>query len=525
MQRRALLQAVIAGLAASVPLSRLAARTIREAIATTRYGRLRGDRLHGIHVFKGIRYGADTGPRRFLSPLPPEPWPGIIDALDFGPAAPQRSIDEPTSEDCLFLNLWTPGLRDGGARPVMVYVHGGAYSSGSGSSPLYDGLRLCERGDVVVISLNHRLNALAHLYLGKLGRGQFPDSGNAGLLDLVLALQWVGDHALEFGGDPGNVTVFGQSGGGAKIATMMAMPAARGRFHRAATMSGQQVTAASPRAATRRAEIFLRSLGLSADRLDEIRTLPLQRLTDALATHDPVSDNGALYFGPVLDGRVLPRHPFYPDAPAQSAHIPMIIGNTRDETRAWYAEDPDLPTLDWEALRAKVAATVYVDIDADLVIAEYRRWYPHYSPADVYIAASTAGRSWRAAVIEAELRAQQGAPAFVYQLDYRSPLDGGKWGAMHAMDIPLVFDNIAASGSRTGVTKAAQAVADQISAAFIAFARNGDPSHPGIPEWRPYTMAQRETMVFDMRSQLVNDPRGEERQLFAKVPFIQRGTF
>ena len=215
--------------------------------ATSRAGKLRGVRDRGVHVFKGIPYGADTAPRRFRPALPPEPWRGVRDALQYGPACPQPGISEATSEDCLSLNVWTPGLRDGARRPVMVYIHGGEYSSGSGSSPLYDGTRLCERGDVVVVTVNHRLNAFGHLYLGRLAGPDFADSGNVGLLDLVLALQWVRDHAPEFGGDPDRVMVFGQSGGGAKIATLMAMPAARGLFQRAATMSGQQITASGPR--------------------------------------------------------------------------------------------------------------------------------------------------------------------------------------------------------------------------------------------------------------------------------------
>ncbi|MEE7548449.1 carboxylesterase/lipase family protein, partial [Xanthomonas sp. Kuri4-1] len=212
-----------------------------------RSGRVRGDLDRGVRVFKGIPYGADTAPRRFQPALPEPAWDGVRDASAYGAASPQPRADEATAEDCLFLNVWTPGLRDGRRRPILVYLHGGAYNNGSGSSPLYDGTRLCRRGDVVVVTLNHRLNAFGYLYLAQLGGAAFADSGNVGQLDLVQALQWVRRHAHEFGGDPGNVTLFGQSGGGAKIATLMAMPAARGLFHRAWTMSGQQVTACGPR--------------------------------------------------------------------------------------------------------------------------------------------------------------------------------------------------------------------------------------------------------------------------------------
>lgn len=237
---------LIVGVSASgLLLASWPARAQASPIAQTRRGPVRGYADAGISVFKGIPYGADTGPRRFQPPVPPQPWTGVRDATAYGPASPQAGRSNgPTSEDCLYLNVWTPRLRDGGRRPVMVYIHDGAYSSGSGSSALYDGVRLARRGDVVVVTLNHRLNAFGYAYLARLVP-ELADSGNAGQLDLVLALQWVCDNIAEFGGDPGRVMVFGQSGGGAKIATMMAMPAAKGLFHRAATMSGQQVSSVS----------------------------------------------------------------------------------------------------------------------------------------------------------------------------------------------------------------------------------------------------------------------------------------
>jgi para-nitrobenzyl esterase len=278
-----------------------------------RTGPVAGYFEQGIAVFKGIRYGADTAPRRFMPPLAPEPWSTVREATSYGPASPQSKASEPVSEDCLFLNVWTPAC-DARRRPVLCYVHGGAYASGSGSSPLYDGIRLCRRGDVVVVSLNHRLNVLGHLFLQRLAGNEFADSGNAGMLDLVLALRWVRDNIAAFGGDPQRVLVFGQSGGGAKIATLMAMPAARGLFQRAATMSGQQLTASGPLHATRRAQVFLDALGLSSARAAEVAKVPSERLIEALNARDPYIEGGALYFGPVLDERSLTRHPFYPDA-------------------------------------------------------------------------------------------------------------------------------------------------------------------------------------------------------------------
>ncbi len=280
VSRRAVLKgaSLCAGAAAVSGLSSVARSSShppRSATATTQAGKVRGLVTQGVHGFKGIRYGTDTGPRRFMPALAPVSWKNILDATEYGAASPQTGKEETaTSEDCLFLNIWTPGLRDGARRPVMFYIHGGAYSHGSGSSPLYDGTRLCHRGDVVVVTVNHRLNAFGYLYLARLGGPQFADSGNAGMLDLVMALRWVRDNIAEFGGDPGRVMLFGQSGGGAKIATLMGMPVARGLFHRAATMSGQQVTASGPLNATSRAHALLDALKLPPQRVEEISTVP-----------------------------------------------------------------------------------------------------------------------------------------------------------------------------------------------------------------------------------------------------------
>ncbi len=518
-------RSVVAGLCASGLAARTSPLFAQTApVALTRHGPVRGYLDNGVCVFKGVRYGAPTQGRRFQPPLAPAAWSEVAEATGYGAASPQRDRSVgATGEDCLFLNVWTPGLEMRARRPVMVYIHGGAYANGSGSDPLYDGVRLCRRGDVVVVTINHRLNAFGYAYMARLVP-DLADSGNAGQLDLVLALQWIAANIARFGGDPGKVTVFGQSGGGAKIATLMAMPAARGLFHRAATMSGQQVTASGPGNATRRTLAWLDALKLRPDQAALAAGLPVERLVEALGAEDPVLGFGGLYFGPVLDERTLVRHPFYPDAPAQSAGIPMIIGNTHDETRAFMAGDPTNFTVGWNGLAAKLTqANMRVDIDPATVIAAYRKLYPAYSPSDVLFAATTAARSWRGAIIEAEARAASGAPAFAYQLDWATPKDGGRMGAPHASDIQLVFDNLAKPGA-TAIGPTAQAMADQMSEAFIAFARTGNPNCAAIPRWTPYDLRTRKTMVFNTPSRLVDDPRGAERRLFEKVPFIQAGT-
>jgi para-nitrobenzyl esterase len=494
------------------------------SLATVRGGRLRGRYDQGVHRFLGVPYGADTATRRFQPALPELPWRGVRDALAYGPAAPQSSKEDgPGSEDCLYLNVWTPALRDGKPRPILFYIHGGAYNNGSGSDPQYDGSALCQRGDVVVVTVNHRLNVFGYLYLAQLGDARFADSGNVGQLDLIQALRWVREHAHEFGGDAGNITVFGQSGGGAKIATLMAMPAARGLFQRAWTMSGQQVTAAGPRAATQRAHIAMEAVG--ATDVDALLALPAQALLAATRARDPSRvESTSLYFGPVVDGHSLPVHPFWPQAPAQSAAIPMVIGNTHDETRAFLGHDPANFALTWETLPAKLEKEQFVDLLPSVVIAEYRRLYPHYTPSDVFFAATTAGRSWRGAVEELEARARQGAPTWAYQLDWCSPLDGGRLGAFHTLDIPLVFDNTRAEGSRTGEAADAQRMAAAMSDALIAFARTGNPQHPGLPQWEQYGLDRRQTMLFNTPPQLADDPRGGERRLYQQAPFVQRGT-
>ena len=506
---------VLAGLAVAPVLGAAAAG---DPIARTPYGRVRGVRMDDVLAFRGVRYGADTSARRFQRAVLPTPWRDVADATRYGPAAPQTRADEPTSEDCLFLNVWTPAL-DGARRPVMVYLHGGAHAHGSGSDPLYDGGNLVRRGDVVVVTLNHRLVGLGYAYLAALGGPA--DSGNVGNLDIVLALRWVRDSIAAFGGVPGRVMIFGQSGGGAKVVTLMAMPEARPLFHAAATMSGQHVTAAGPNHATQRARAWMAKAGAAS--ITELTTMPVARLVDAMAMTDPLEGKGEISFTSTLDHGVLPRHPFFPDAPREAAHIPLIVGNTHDETGYWLGDTLKRGDTSWANLPARLERELVKDVAVAHVIAAYRALYPNRTPGQILLAASTAGRSWPGHLIQAEERAKIGAPTWMYQLDFPSPEAGGVLGAFHTLDIGLVFDNTHLPSARTGNGPDARALAGRMADAFIRLARKGDPNGGGLPAWPHYHLARRGTMVFDRTVRVEDDPRGEERRLFAVAPYVKPG--
>lgn len=528
LTRRRVLQglAASAGVAAagSSPFGVLVHAQADGPVAQTTAGKIRGFMSDGMYAFKGVRYGADTAPpRRFLPPVAPAPWTGVRDATQFGLIAPRPGGDQPMSEDCLHLNLWTPGLRDGKKRPVMVWFHPGAYSGGHSNDTETDGTRLAKKGDVVVVTVNHRLNAFGYLYLAEYGGPELADSGNVGMLDLVLALQWVRDNIAEFGGDPGRVLIFGQSGGGAKSAVLMAMPAARGLFHGVITMSGQQITASRTTTATGHAKQLLDALKLAPADVNVLKTIPMEELNRVA--------RAPRYLGPVKDGRSVPNDPFDPDAPKLSADIPMILGNTHGETRGLIGRsDPKLFDLTWEQVPAALDRHVpqfIGSLDRQMIVARYREWYPQYTPGDVFFAATTAARSWRGQVIEANRRAAQPqgvAPTWVYQLDWKSPEDGGKWGAYHGLDVPLCFDNVARLGDRLARDPHAQEVADRMSSTWIAFARTWNPNNRAIPQWPTYDLTTRATMVFDAQTRVVNDPRGNERRLFDPVVYVQPGT-
>jgi para-nitrobenzyl esterase len=527
-------------------------------VVRTAYGGVRGTMHGNVAVFLGIPYGGTTRSRRFQPPLAPTPWVGVRDASTWGDRAPQllgrtgmtaraQSHQPPelaqtyhlppdegaVSEDCLHLNVWTPSpnANPRNRRPVLVYIHGGAYNGGTVNSALYDGTRLAQRGDVVVVTVNHRLNAFGFLYLaGVTADPAYADSGNAGMLDLVLALKWVQNNVEQFGGDPTRVTIFGQSGGGAKCATLMAMPPAHGLFHHVMTMSGQQVTAAPESIATARTKEFLARLSLQdapATKLREaLDTMPLEQLEEAAS----VSSSWL----PVVDGRSLPRDPFSPDAPALSDEVPMILGNTHDETRGLIGEaHPELFSLSWSELPE--ALTKYVGpflgpVSPAVIISDYREWYPHYSPSDVFFAAATAFRSWPGQVLEAERRAASSAQprTWVYEMEWDSPVAGGRFGAPHTVDIPFFFDNLAVAPGMVGRgaqdIRSAQPLADLMSETLIAFAHTGNPNHAGLSHWPAYNLGARPTMIWNTTSKILEDPRGRQRQLAEQAHYRQPGT-
>ena len=496
----------------------------------THRGKVRGGLDDGVKVFKGIPYAAASdGLNRFRRPKPSASWADVRDAVAYGPMCPQigreRSsyaaswtYDKEASEDCLVLNVWTPALRDQRRRPVMVWLHGGGFSAGSGSRNVFEGTRLCQRGDVVVVTLNHRLSVFGFLYLGHLGGAEYAESGNAGMLDLVAALRWVHDNIAAFGGDPGNVTIFGQSGGAAKVSTLMAMPQARGLFHKAIVQSGSHLDGLTPDEATRHALTFLAAMDVKPAELHRLAKVPTDKLVAGLTKVMAVAGPKPNY-SPVVDGIVLPRHPWQPDGPAVSAGIPMMVGSTRTETTALLGTGhPGYFALDAAGLDRDLAGWL-PDRDIPRIVAGFRRLMPSASASDLFFAITTDRRVRQQAWAQVERKAAQGAGlVWLYELDWASPVDGGKWGSPHSLDLAFVFDNVAKSEAMVGGGAEPSGLADQMSSAWIAFARTGRPDTSALPAWPAFTLGERATMVFDARSRVVNDFRGDERALLASLP-------
>jgi para-nitrobenzyl esterase len=518
-----------------------------EPVATTTAGKVSGTVIEGINVFKGIPYGGDTATTRFKAPVPPTPWTGVKECTSFTTMAPQlvsrpaasarpagaaaplagfvpgpREVGQ-QSEDCLHLNVWTAGMRDKKKRPVLVYFHGGAYNNGSVNSDLYDGKRLVHRGDVVVVTVNHRLNAFGYLYLGDLAP-EYAQSGNVGQLDLMLALKWVNDNIAEFGGDPSRVLIFGQSGGGAKCATLMAMPMAKGLFNRVMTMSGQQIKGASIEIASGRAKTVLAKMGIAEgtkgkELVAALNALTMEQIQEGARA---VSSDWL----PVVDNVVLSRNPFDPDAPALSQDIPMILGNVHDETAVGGRGGP----ITWDSAAAALQAAVSEYLGpykAEEVVAKFREIHPDFSPEQVDVAAATAFRAWPGQRWEAERRAanpKSQVHTWVYQMNFQ----GANGKASHTLDIPFMFDNCEIAKGQVGSEPAhleqANALAAIMSQMLITYAATGNPNGGKLPNWPAYDLKNRSTMMWEAAPRVENDPRGAERVFADKSHYHQAGT-
>jgi len=501
-------------------------------VLETESGKVSGVTVGGIHIFKGIPYGAPTaGANRFMPPRKPEPWSGVREAVAYAGRSPQAAsapqrpelatvwgpIDTlPVGEDCLTLHVWTPGL-DNGKRPVMVWLHGGAFSYGSANSPRYDSTNLARRNDVVVVAVNHRLNIFGHLDLSAVGGERFAQSGNVGVLDLVLALQWVRDHAARIGGDPGNVTIFGQSGGGGKVSALLAMPQAKGLFHKAIVQSGASVRFAERERTAQLADAVLKQLGVGKDQLDKLQALPIASLSEAIAPAQktlpkpryPLLDR--YNFGPVIDGKLLPAQPFDPGAPGVSDDIPVMVGGTKDESAIFLAPDNAV----WN--RTLTDADLHKRVEpiagsaTDPVLAYYSCCKPAANAAERLITATTASNFGVRSILLAERKAERAkAPVWMYDFAWETPAFDGKLKSCHSVEVPFVFDSLNVIGERHH-KPGAQAVADKVSKTWATFARTGK------ADWAPYTADKRTTMVFNDDSRAVDDPDKDIRPLWSKV--------
>jgi para-nitrobenzyl esterase len=521
------------------------ASTVAETIA----GKIRGFRRKGVYTFKGVPYGASTaGVRRFMPPVKPEAWTGIRNALQYGRICPYTdsghfntdgknlaNSDEDQfvlhrgtaatvpGEDCLRLNLWTPEINGAHKRPVMVYMHGGGFTAGCGHDLLsYDGESLARNHDVVVVTHNHRLNVYGYLNLIELGGDEYASSANVGMLDLVAVLRWVRDNITNFGGDPGCVTIFGQSGGGGKVLVLMAMPAAKGLFHRAIVQSGPFLKSLSPDYSRRVAELVLAELSLSKSQVSELQQIPVDRLSgaaaEAMKKMPPHKSSlrevyGEDNWGPTVDGSMLPHHPFDPGAPEISANVPLLTGTNLHEAVS------GLDRADVNAMRMEEVHRLLSEQFGDRakeIIDAYRRDYPEATPFNLY-ATIAAAPFRRPAFEQATRKAALGtAPAYTYVYCWRTPVLDGRPGPFHAAEIAFTFDNAEICDHYSGGTAEALALSKQISTAWVNFARTGNPNHNGLPQWPAYTSEQRPTMYFDTPCAVRNDPEREGLRLIAQ---------
>jgi para-nitrobenzyl esterase len=505
-------------------------------IVETTAGRVRGFTRNGIVTFKGIPYaGTTAASARFRPPTKVTPWAGVRSSMQYGFVSPQEPRvgwandevawmfdwdDGRPGEDCLRVNIWTPGVNDNKKRPVMVWLHGGGFSAGSGQElKSYYGENLSRRGDVVVVSLNHRLGVLGYLNLAEMGGAKYASSANVGMLDIVAALEWIRDNIGNFGGDPGNVMIFGQSGGGGKVNALMAMPSTNGLFHRAAVESGSLLNASTADDSAKLGAAVVGQLGLNASQIDKIQEVSVEQLVQAgiaavRSLAPPFQPGGAfrlprIGWQPSVDGTNLPTQPYDPVAPAMSAQVPLIVGTVLNELST-PLYDSKLMTLTDAGLTERVTAQ-YKD-KAHHIVDVFRAAHPNDTPGELMsrIAAAPVRQN---AITQAERHtALGGAPVYLYWFCWKTPVLDGRPGAFHCAELSFVFDNTDRCAPMTGGGPGPRALAAKVSEAWINLARRGDPNHPGLPEWPAFNSSDKATMIFDNQSEAKNDPDRDERQ-------------